>query len=336
MSRENASGQGSRVTADLMQLPDREALTRGLVSVLCANQTDSELTVVDRDANLYATSFPSEIVTCRTSDGETIRLFCKYGHPERGASSHGHRHGVAHEAATYAALLRPLRVSVPHCYGSYEDLDAGRRWLVLEYLDGALRVSRCVDPDSAMVSAAGWLGDFQARSETGIGGQGTWLRRYDRDYYRGWTHRALACESSGGQTPRWLQRLCGHADGFIRPLLEAPPAVIHGEFYPENILSHEGRILPVDWETTALGAGEIDLASLTERWPPELGRACAEDYRRSRCLATPPAHFERALDAARVYWQLRWLGDRSEGCRMEMRQWRLLALREAGERLSII
>ena len=62
--------------------------------------------------------------------------------------------------------------------------------------------------------------------------------------------------------------VCQRADEFIAQLLAAPRTMIHGEFYPGNILYEKGRICPVDWESAAIAAGELDLAALTEGWQP--------------------------------------------------------------------
>jgi hypothetical protein len=336
MSRASVDDERSRGSAHLRQLPDQEALTQGLSSVLCANQSAADkLTIVDRARNLYASRFPSEVVTCRTADGRTIRILCKYGQPAGGADGHGHRGGVAYEASLYRTLLGPLGLSVPHCYGSYQNPNSNQTWLILEYLDRTLRVSHCVDPESAMASAAGWLGDFHARTEPWLRTRTPSLIRYDDEYYRGCAGRTLDFARAIGQMSPWLRALCEHPEGFIGPLVEAPQAVIHGEFYTQNILSHEGRIVPIDWETAAVAPGEIDLASLIERWP-EVAHVCENEYRRSRWPLGSPPDLRRILAAARVYWQLRWLGDRPEWLEQDGTEWRLSELRAAGECLGVI
>jgi hypothetical protein len=52
-------------------------------------------------------------------------------------------------------------------------------------------------------------------------------------------------------------------------------------------------------------------------------------------LGLPP-DLERSLTAARVYWQLRWLGDRPEWLDHDGTVWRLSELQAAGERLGVI
>ena len=112
-----------------------------------------------------------------------------------------------------------------------------------------------------------------------------------------------------------------------------PPTVVHGEFYPENILVREGAIYPIDWESTALAAGEIDLASLTEGWSEDVARDCEEQYRQVRWPGGPPDGFYRRLWTARLYLQFRWLGDHPE---TDVSEWRLEALLVAGQRLGLL
>ena len=54
--------------------------------------------------------------------------------------------------------------------------------------------------------------------------------------------------------------------------------VIHGEFYPKNVLIHDGIVCPIDWESTAISVGEIDLAALTENWSEEIVQQCKIEY----------------------------------------------------------
>jgi thiamine kinase-like enzyme len=68
----------------------------------------------------------------------------------------------------------------------------------------------------------------------------------------------------------------------------------------------------VDWEWTGVGAGEVDLAALTEGWSAELTEASERMYADVRWLGVPPRDHAWRLDAARIYMHLRWLGDRTD------------------------
>ena len=95
-----------------------------------------------------------------------------------------------------------------------------------------------------------------------------------------------------------------------RLLVEGSLTVIHGEYYPDNVLVRETVVHPVDWQTAAVAAGEIDLAALTERWPRGVAEQCENAYRRARWGDRTPASFHETLLAARLYLHFRWPGDR--------------------------
>jgi thiamine kinase-like enzyme len=115
-------------------------------------------------------------------------------------------------------------------------------------------------------------------------------------------------EQSGGGT-RWLETVCNNFDEVIEALCDTPSTIIHGEYYPKNILLQDGLIYPVDWESTAIGSGEIDLVTLTEGWTPEATQKLELEYQQARWPDGPPHDFRRSLCAARIYIQFRWLGD---------------------------
>ena len=67
--------------------------------------------------------------------------------------------------------------------------------------------------------------------------------------------------------------------------------------------------MPIDWESAALAAGEIDLASLTWGWDDDLASLCEQEYCLARWPDGTPDDFALRLTAARVFLHLRWLGD---------------------------
>ena len=61
-------------------------------------------------------------------------------------------------------------------------------------------------------------------------------------------------------------------------LISEPQTIIHGEYYPANILIKDGAIYPIDWESAAVGPGEIDLATLIEGWDQKLAEEAKQAY----------------------------------------------------------
>jgi hypothetical protein len=319
------------------RLPNLQTLASGLTSVLRSHgSTKNQVTIVRRQSNVYATSFPSEIVTCRVDDGTELRLFCKYaaGHSH---SAYGHRGGVAYEAEVYRHLLQPSQASTPMFYGSHTDISTGATWLIIEHVDETFRVSHTPEPAASMNVAARWIGQFHSMTKKHfLHAPMPVLNRYDPEYYLGWARRTSLFASHWHQRFPCLTTLCERFEELVVLLKSAPPVLIHGEYYSSNILYRNEIVYPVDWESAAMAAGEIDLAALTERWPPEIVRQCELEYQRARWPEGSPADFERTLAVAKLYLHFRWLGDRPDSTVAEYQLWRFEDLHSVSERLGII
>lgn len=313
------------------RFPDRADLESGLSAM---HGVGGAVRVLARRPNVYASTFPSEVVRCRLPDGSVRRLLCKYTVAgEREHFARGHRRGVGYESDVYGRVLGPLGVTAPRLFGA-----AGARgrkaWLALEFVDDAERLEHA--GDVGFVPAGRWIGEFHRKSAALVRKPAaTHLVRYDAAYYAGWARRFRRFTRA---TPhaRGLAPLCERFDEVIDTLLAAPQVVIHGEYYPKNILLSGGRIHPVDWETAAVAAGEIDLASLTEGWPEETAARCVRAYRAARWPRGSAAGFGRRLDAARVYLAIRWLGDLPQSHTGRGARSLFAQLRTAGQRLGLV
>lgn len=291
------------------RLPNNNRLRNGLLAVLNERDMQSrDVAILDRRVNIYTSTFPSEIVTCRIRGGSTVRFFIKYS-AESGNQAYGHRGGIGYEAKVYSELLRGLNVSTAKYYGFYLGPDGREIWLVLDYLHGCTRVTKTLEVD-AMAKAARWLGQYHALCCKRITDPAlSFITRYNAEYYRGWMNRTRQMAIQVGADSRWLKVTCDHFEKAIGVLCEAPQTVIHGEYYPKNILLQQGRIYPVDWESAAIGCGEIDLAMLVDKWRPEMIQELGREYQRARWPEGVPSRFVRRLKIARIYVQFRWLGD---------------------------
>ena len=270
-----------------------------------------EIEIIDRSPEPFSSTFPVEIVTCRIGNRGRQTLLCKYSRPGRHHLpawhvSHGHRHGVGYEAQVYRHVLEPLRMTTPRLWGTYEGT-GGRAWLALEYLDGSVRVkSAPLD----LESAAAWIGRFHARNESRLSEPSLqFLNTYTADYYRGWARRTLGYARKVCRACRQIELLCEAFEQAIDALLDPQLTIIHGEYYPSNVLRRPDSVHPVDWESAAIAAGEIDLAALTENWPAEVAGPCERAYAHARWPAGgADAAFAHRLWAARLYMLLRWTG----------------------------
>ena len=327
---ERKAAQRARLRAEL---PELATLIAALATVF---GNDDVIHVVQRRANEYASSFPSEIVTCQREDRRVVQLLCKYEAGQR-HNSHGHRADVAYEASVYRRILEPLGMSTAKWYGASTNSPSGESWLVIEYVEGAVRVADSPEPLGAMQRAARWIGRFHAANALHVSSAATaFVRRYDAGYYRDWARRTATLAAGMHSRFPWLSSVCVRFGRCIDPLLTRS-TVIHGEYGPMNVLVRGDRVCPVDWESTAIGAGEIDLAALTDgRWMPDLVTDCEREYASARWPAGLPADFERTLELARLYWNFRWLGDRAEWTASAKGRQRLERVKALAERLELI
>lgn len=286
--------------------------------------------ILERSLHHYASTFRGEVVRCSTGDGRELSLYCKYGAgpvpPERGV-----RGGVRYEADVYRRVLAPLQVSAPHFHGAYEDDETGLTWLLLGLVEG-LRIST----GRELIAAARWLGDFHARGAALANGvEAAFLIRYEPNLVSGYARRTMEFAPDRNSSA-WLPSVCERFETELIRALVDEPVVIHGEYYRHNILSRRGKIFPVDWESAALAAGEIDLAHLVEAWSSRSVASALRAYRTARWPAGAPPDFERRLDIARLYVHFRWLGDRQDWTGEEDSGWRLADMRRVAGRLGIV
>ncbi len=293
-----------------------ETLSQVLASIFAASRDNcGRLTVIDREPNIFASTFPTEIATCQLPDGSMLRVFCKHG-TRTSDGSHGHRGSVEYEATVYRQVLSGLGITAPKFYGAYPSGRDDSICLVIEYLDQASRVhyvdsatrGRRAMP-TALKLAARWIGEFHKNTARLDRKTLPFLHELDAQYYLDWARRTREFAYSSRRELRWLTAVCERFGDFV-PFLSNPPlAIIHGEYYPDNILVQDGKVFPVDWQSAAIGRGEIDLVSLEEGWPESYACEFESEYAQARCPDGAPRDFEKALQAARLYWPLRWLGE---------------------------
>jgi hypothetical protein len=315
-------------------LPDEGELEAALAATLGGGSAKG-VALIERSVHDYASSFPAEIVRCRAG-GEELLLLCKYG-IEQSQTTHGHRGGVAYEAAVYRQVLQPLRLTTPPLRGTFVVPASGATWLFLDYLAGGTRVDETDSPAASLRLAAQWAAAFHRSGEKRLETQDLPpLTVYDREYYAAWARRTQEYAQPSGRRLSWLPPLCAAFEELVDELLEPPLTVIHGEFTPHNVLIREGAAYPTDWESTAVGCWAIDLVSLMQKWPGHVVRACKEDYVRTRWPDGSPEGIDRLLEVAGLYWDFRWLGDRPEWMTRRRVRARLPQLRMAGKRLGAI
>jgi hypothetical protein len=336
------------------RFPEESVLAEVLTGMLQGKGlTQGAPQIISRDRTGRSSTFANEIVTCRLDDGSELRLLCKYArnnsHP-----AFGHRRGIEYEVRTYETVLESLGMSTPRFYGSHYHEPDNEHWVVMEYLEGGLTVNKGPQP-AAIISAAQWIGTFHARGAEWLERESPdWLIEYDQDYFAGWAERLLDFAQPLHSRYPWLNELCSNYAVFVPRLLAIPRTLIHGEFTVHNVILRHWNvpkadwvrvskamggvdIAPIDWESTAVSFGEIDIAFLLDgTWPEDVQRVCFDQYRKFRWGDNAPPDFEDNLKAAKLYLNLRWLGDRPEKTLLEKSSWRLDRVQAMGQQLGLI
>ncbi len=303
----------------------RTALEEVLSCYFGAPRTIEEL---QRCPALYRSSFALEELDVKLDDGLTLHLLFKdvglQGLSE--ASKLGKPtflHDPLREIETYRRILVSHLPGAALYYGAVADAELGRYWLFLEKVQGVKLPDFGLD---TWKRVAQWLAAMHTRFARQPNlrelAAVSHLIRYDGDLYRLWPRRAQAFLRQmepivPTQALQRFDRLVGGYDQVVERLLALPVTLIHGEFYGNNVLIQETagqlRVCPVDWETTALGPGLLDLAALISGgWTEEEKRAMALAYYDNLVpnngWAPAVEDFLFALDCCRLHIAAQWLG----------------------------
>jgi hypothetical protein len=187
------------------------------------------------------------------------------------------------EIHAYRSILPLGPAGTPGWYGAVTDPASSRYWLFLERVRGL--ELRHVGAFAKWERTARWIGRFHRSFAPALlcqlARQSTALV-YDEDFYWQWLDRARRFARRGVATRRILDRIARSYKFVVKRLASLPRTLIHGEFYPCNVLisgdGRSGRVCPVDWEMVALGPGLIDLACLTAGWSARKQLALARAY----------------------------------------------------------
>ncbi len=248
-----------------------------------------------RRVSIYSSSYVIENIEVEFRAGGSRRLVLKDLSPAsllataRRIRPHFLYHPLR-EIEMYQKVLNRLELGTPFFYGAVISAELERYWLFLERVEGPLLWQR--GRMESWRQAAHWLArlhtsfdPFQMRDEPDLAR----LLRYDEEFLRMWLGRAEKFlrrngSGAGAALRRQFNRLAGRYDRLTARLLALPKTLIHGEFYPSNVIMRQtgkGReICPVDWEMAAIAPGLIDLAALTSgSWTEPKRREMFSAYR---------------------------------------------------------
>jgi aminoglycoside phosphotransferase (APT) family kinase protein len=221
------------------------------------------------------------------------------------------------EPLTYAELLASADVGTADCYGIDHDPGRGRHWLFMEAVPG-VRLPEAADPD-AWIAAAECLAKLHLTlaRRARLGGLRVPLVRYDARHLWRWMDRALE-RTAGSSAEAHVQRLAARYGATVDRITAVPSTIIHGEFYPVNIVVSEtggkvGRVCAVDWETTGIGPGWLDVAALTSgAWSAEERARVVAAYLGATLDRRPDdqelATVIETVEHCRIHLCVQWIG----------------------------
>jgi len=304
---------------------------------------------MERRPSPHSSSCPLEEVDLRLDEGEPLELVVKDLDPgsrlaEASRVRPAFLYDPEREIEVYRSVLAAERLGTARCYGAVVEPSRRRCWLVLERVSGL--ELRFVGDLAVWEQVVAWLAGMHRRLAGGVeaAARAGRLVRYDADFYRGWMARARACARDDRARPL-VEWLAARHEAVVERLVELPPTVIHGELYPSNVLVQSSaagwRICPIDWETAAIGPGEIDVAALTAgQWSDDDRARLTLAYRAgpARRPGRParPEAFLAAVDCCRLHLAIQMLGWSAEWSPPEHHayDWLSEALRVA-ERLDL-
>jgi hypothetical protein len=272
----------------------------------------------------YATSAALELVSAVMDDASERRYVLKHLGP-RGVLEPARRAKPSfvvdprREIEVYRRVLAPLNVGPP-LIGSRISPATGIYWLLTEHVTD-LRLFEVGEP-ATWTGVARWLGELHERlaalNHQALNRKAR-LLQYNREWYTVWLDRALRffaaddpVQSRRGRAAlRWLAE---RYHKVIERLLSLPQTLIHGEFYPSNVLvagtPADPKPCPLDWEMTAIGPGVIDLAALTSgEWRPQDRRAAIAAYVEGSGRSQDAlAEVAESVEYAHIHLSVQWLG----------------------------
>jgi hypothetical protein len=228
----------------------------------------------------------------------------------------------AREIETYLRILAPAQLG-PSLVAAVTQPDPARHWLVLEKVPGVELWQ--VGDVKVWEAVASWLGGFHARFEPGLAATrraNPRLLDYSTAWFEFWCERARsALESMGDRRASVLVRALDRYDTVISAIVALPRTLVHGEFYPSNVLvvaeEHPVRVCPVDWEMAGIGPGLLDLAALVGGWGHGERDRLTRAYVRGIGDGDPASRLESLhaeLASCRLHLALQWLGWSTRWC----------------------
>jgi Phosphotransferase enzyme family len=285
------------------------------------------LSQLERKLYDYHSSFAIEELVAYCDDESPLNLIFKNLSPH-GLLEHARQtrpqfaYNPSREIMVYRHVLDE-EFDTATCYGALVDADRQRHWLLLEKVAGQELYK--IGDFTLWCDVARWLAQMHGRSAN-VATQhpnDTYLLRYDEAFWNAWIDRAERFIGQGritsrrNMTPPQMKWLVNQSREAAQQICNLPVTILHGEFYPSNILIQQRddrtRICPIDWETAAVGCGLLDLAALiagnwTEQQKQQLAMAYYKELSGDGTTWDSLQHMMNNLQSCRLLLAVKWLG----------------------------
>ncbi len=271
----------------------------------------------------YTSSFPVEELDVQFADGLALQLVMKDLSPEAlpdaaRRARPGFLYDARREIEVYRWILPHAPAGTATWYGAFTSSARRRYWLFLERVSGL--ELRHVGAFSIWERAARWIARFHGSFAPHAIARllpSSRLLVYDETYYWRWLERARQFMGSRPAMRKVIERIAAGYDPIVRRLLAMPQTLIHGEFYPCNVVvsraGRQVRVCPVDWEMAAFAPALMDLAAFTTGWNSSAQNRLVRAYHagtvggRKKSTSLPES-FSSDLDCCRLHLAVRMLG----------------------------
>ena len=265
----------------------------------------------------FATSARLDELEVTTPDGRVLHLVAKHlGRRAKTAAAREVKpaalHRTGRELAVYRHVLAGIGLATPAFIGGWADERDGV--VVLEWIDGATLAE--TGRFGAWEATARWLARLHLRfiaTPPTTGGPRSTLARYDRAQLSGAGRRGLRRATTLALGPPGV--LADLASGHRRAvdaLVAAPLTLVHGDFYPSNVVVDAERIAVIDWELAGMGPAALDLAALSAgRWSDRRRLDLVRAYHaeaEAGGAAGPLGELIERVELASLHLALCWVG----------------------------
>ena len=276
---------------------------------------------------VYATSARLEAVEVQRAHGTPLQLVAK--HLGRHAMTDAARlakpaelHHAGRELAVYRHVLAGAGLGTPELLGGGVDDDDESGVLVIEKVPGNPLAQ--IGDFAVWEGVARWLARMHAaffarppRLPERVPGARQTLVNYDRETMAAAGARGLerAAAQALGSADLCVSLAARH-EYALRALESATPTLVHGDFYPSNIVVADDRIAVVDWELAGIGPAVLDLAALVAgEWSSERRQELLRAYHQEAFSLGRIETFTalvRRVELASLHLALRWVGSTAD------------------------